>query len=89
MIKSLNTETKVWDNAIKPCLLLLFCPYGNMVEEFPKSNDQKTCEVLGHDCPVFYCASHIVEGDGEKKVTQKEFDNFFKEIELKYKENEI
>ena len=88
MIKKLNTEKKIWDNAVKPCLLLMFCPYGNMAEEFPKSNNQKTCEVIGHDCPVFYQASPVVEGDGENKVTQHEFDKFFQEIELKYKKME-
>ena len=88
MIKSLNTEKKIWDNAVKPCILLMFCPYGNLIDEFPKSNNQKTCEVMGHDCPVFYYASPVVEGDGEKKVTQQEFDDFFKEIELKYKKIE-
>ena len=85
MIKSINNEKQLWDNAVKPCLLLMFCPYGDLAEEFPISNDEKICEVLGHNCPVFYLSSHIVEGDGEKKVTQEEFDKFFKEIELKYK----
>ncbi|MGZ7049553.1 MAG: hypothetical protein ACXVHO_06060 [Methanobacterium sp.] len=80
----MNKETPSWENAVKPCLLLMFCPYGNLTEEFPISDDKKTCEILEHDCPVFYLASHIVEGDGEKKVTQEEFDKFFKEIEAKH-----
>jgi len=84
MSKLLNNENPIWENAVKPCLLLMFCPYGNLTEEFPVSNNGKTCEELGHDCPVFYHASPIVEGDGEKKVTQKEFDKFFREIEAKY-----
>lgn len=89
MNKELNIEKPIWENAVKPCLLLMFCPYGKLIEEYPISDNEKTCEVLGHDCPVFYHASYFVEGDGEKKVTQKEFDKFFKEIETKYmKDNE-
>lgn len=87
MSKWLNKEKPIWKNAVKPCLLLMFCPYGKLTEEFPISNDAKTCEVLGHDCPVFYHASYFVEGDGAKKVNQEEFDKFFKEIAAKYMEN--
>ena len=83
MSKWLNNENPIWENAVKPCLLLMFCPYGKLTEEFPISENKKTCEILGHDCPVFYQASHIVEGDGEKRVNQEEFDTFFKEIAAK------
>jgi len=31
----LNTEKRIWQDIVKPCKLCGFCPYGQLVEEFP------------------------------------------------------
>jgi len=50
----------------KPCHKLGFCPYGQLVEEFPIQHPEITkkgmpCETFGHDCPVFYLAEPMTE----------------------------
>ena len=47
----------------KPCNKLGFCPYGQLVEEYPLKEkvDKVSCDVFGHDCPVFYMAEFIKE----------------------------
>jgi hypothetical protein len=30
-----NNERIIWNNAVKPCKFCGFCPYGQLVEEFP------------------------------------------------------
>lgn len=35
MSRWLNTTTPMWKNALKPCKACGFCPYGQLVEEFP------------------------------------------------------
>ena len=49
----------------KPCKKLGFCPYGPLVEDFPLKNKRtkKSCRLFGHECPVFYVAENITEGD--------------------------
>lgn len=42
-----NNELIVWKNAIKPCKLCGFCPYGQLVEEFPVPSPSKK-EALDH-----------------------------------------
>ena len=39
----------------KPCKILRYCPYGPLVEDFPLKDkrDKISCNVFGHDCPVF------------------------------------
>jgi hypothetical protein len=59
----------------KPCHKLGFCPYGSLVEEFPLDTERPTmisCEVFGHNCPVFYCAEDLSEDTHE---TRKEVDS--------------
>jgi len=47
----------------KPCHYTGFCPYGQLVEEFPIKQERTefSCNVFGHDCPVFYCAEPLSE----------------------------
>ena len=47
----------------KPCHFLMFCPYGQLVEEFPleENNSKHSCKVFGHHCPVFYQAEPVAE----------------------------
>jgi len=48
----------------KPCHDTGFCPYGQLVEEFPLHPEGYTefsCRLFGHDCPVFYCAEPLCE----------------------------
>ncbi len=58
-----SDETKP-EKVIKPCHKTGFCAYGQVVEEFPlkSKNDDKSCEIFGHDCPVFRMAESISEG---------------------------
>jgi len=50
-------------NIFKPCWSLHFCPYGPLVENFPllKERDNETCEIFGHQCPVFTVAENLAE----------------------------
>jgi len=55
--KWLNTKKIIAPKASKPCRKLGYCPYGQLVEEFPiraKRHRKYSCPVYGHDCPVFY-----------------------------------
>ena len=49
----------------KPCHRTGYCPYGQLVEEFPlhpEDQDKKySCKVFGHDCPVYYHAEFLKE----------------------------
>ena len=47
----------------KPCRFCGFCPYGQIVEEFPLKvkSDKVSCNVFGHNCPVFYMAEPLAE----------------------------
>ena len=68
----------------KPCHKLGYCPYGCLVEEFPikmKSN-KISCDLFGHDCPMFYHAEDVSEQDKHKLIMEdmkrrKENDNNF------------
>ena len=50
---------------IKPCHSCGFCPYGQLVEAFPLREKRNgfSCKVFGHDCPAFYGAELMAEGD--------------------------
>ena len=53
----LNTTRVVEPNIAKPCKKLGYCPYGQLVEEFPLHSKSKlSCPTYGHDCPVHYHA---------------------------------
>lgn len=47
----------------KPCHILKYCPYGQLVEAFPLEVPRSiiSCRVFGHDCPVFRCAEPLAE----------------------------
>lgn len=49
----------------KPCHKLHYCPYGPLVEDFPLEYGDQSCDVFGHDCPVFYVAEGFVDGEDE------------------------
>ena len=66
----LNNHTILHDNLEleKPCHSLEYCPYGQLVEEFPlhpkgREDDLKKieCKTFGHDCPVYYHAEGMTE----------------------------
>jgi len=46
-----------------PCRELDYCPYGQLVELFPFSEDEKSCGVFGHDCPVHYHREDMAEDE--------------------------
>jgi hypothetical protein len=54
----LNTTKVIEPNIAKPCKKLGYCPYGQLVEEFPllHSKSKLSCPTFGHDCPVHYHA---------------------------------
>lgn len=55
----------------KPCGVLLWCPYGPLVEDFPFDGmedeeripqiEPESCEVFGHHCPAFYVAEPFMD----------------------------
>ena len=57
----------------KPCHQTGFCVYGSLVEEFPLERGRWSCQVFGHDCPVFYMAEPLTEDLDipVEKVTEK------------------
>ena len=77
MSKWLNNKIVKWKHAVKPCRCSGFCPYGQLVEEFPLTETKRSCEVFGHDCPVFYHAEIFGETTG---ATEEEAKRFCKEL---------
>jgi len=63
--KDFDISWKTDKERIKPCHKLGFCPYGQIIEEFPidffKKRTEFSCKVFGHNCPVFYCAEPLSE----------------------------
>ena len=64
----LNTKIVSYPDLEKPCIKLGYCPYGQLVEEFPFSENQLSCTIengaiiqFGHDCPVHYHAEMVKE----------------------------
>jgi hypothetical protein len=61
-INKFKIGKKTYDYEItKPCHELNFCPYGQLVEEYPLDNSEMSCQTFGHNCPVFYLAELITE----------------------------
>lgn len=56
----------------KPCWKLKYCPYGPIVEDFPiqTENDEKSCRIFGHDCPVFYVAEPFTETKELRRISR-------------------
>jgi hypothetical protein len=77
----INNEKPIWKHALKPCKILRFCPYGPMVELFPlqEGRSNMSCEVFGHDCPVFYHAEMLAEDT--VGITDQEWEDWIKESE--------
>lgn len=76
----LNTKIVINKKAIKPCKFCGYCPYGQLVEEFPieMERNKRSCKVFGHDCPIFYLIEPFSE---EKKPTKKEIKELDEEFE--------
>ncbi len=63
-----NTDIRVQDIE-KPCVKLQYCPYGQLVEEYPfsfKDYPKVSCTYVngaiiqfGRDCPVHYLAEFV------------------------------
>ncbi|MFX0074294.1 MAG: hypothetical protein ACFE96_02550 [Candidatus Hermodarchaeota archaeon] len=72
----LNTSVIISKEAKKPCHRLNWCPYGKMVESFPvrEQENQYSCKVFHHDCPVFYYIENLAEKynieEYEKEIEQ-------------------
>ncbi|MBP1637318.1 MAG: endonuclease [Bacteroidetes bacterium] len=56
----------------KPCWELKYCPYGPLVEDFPikDENDDESCRIFGHDCPVFYVAQPLTETKEFRRISR-------------------
>jgi hypothetical protein len=65
-----------WDARVKavckPCWELKYCPYGPLVEDFPLKveNDDQSCRIFGHDCPVFYVAEPLTETKELRRISR-------------------
>lgn len=59
----LNNKKIVVKDIEKPCHKLNYCPYGQLIEEFPltKKRTKFSCKTFGHNCPVFYHAENMIE----------------------------
>ena len=61
----INKKFKLKDNLNrdKPCHKLKYCPYGQLVEEYPirKTRTKYSCKLFGHDCPMYYQAEDARE----------------------------
>lgn len=57
----INNKKVIDAKAEKPCHKLGWCPYGQLVEEFPLVHGKFSCKVFGHDCPVFYHKENLKE----------------------------
>lgn len=56
----LNTTRVRARRLSKPCNKLKYCPYGQLVEEYPvKKKSSLSCPVFGHDCPAHYLAAKV------------------------------
>jgi hypothetical protein len=80
MSEWLNNTNPIWKDAIKPCLILRFCPYGKLVEEFPISKDKKSCGIFEHDCPVFYHAEPFRKSVNDEDAIEEQYHRFLIEL---------
>ena len=57
----------------KPCWEIKYCPYGPLVEQFPlkQIQDDKSCRIFGHDCPVFFVAEPLTETKELRNIKEK------------------
>jgi HNH endonuclease len=57
----------------KPCWEIKYCPYGPLVEDFPllEINDEKSCRIFGHHCPVFYVAEPFTETKELRNISRQ------------------
>ena len=59
--KWINISKVICKDAVKPCHFYPACPYGTLVELFPLNYEEYSCEIFGHDCPIFYHVEGIIE----------------------------
>lgn len=73
LIKWINTQKIICDDAVKPCHIYPCCPYGRFIELFPLNHGKFSCEIFGHDCPIYYHIEGIMEwsqmGERSYKIT--------------------
>ena len=65
-----------WDKRVKavckPCWELKYCPYGVLVEEFPRAKEKsKLCKIYGHICPVYKIAEPFTETRELRNISRK------------------
>jgi hypothetical protein len=79
----INTKP-MYKHAVKPCNQIGICPYGQLVEEYPLSENptKRSCKVYGHDCPIFYQAEPFSE---EIEITESEIKKWHNELETHFK----
>jgi len=81
-----NESIMVDENAEKPCYVLNWCPYGGLVEAFRirREISRHTCQVFGHDCPVFYISEKVIEKSLNRPKFNEELRNEAKRIRFKH-----
>jgi hypothetical protein len=64
--------------------MLKFCPFGGLVEEYPlhDGDTHMSCEVFGHDCPIFYQAEMFSE---DTEPTEEDFKKCYDELSARAK----
>lgn len=80
-LELINNKAPIWKNAVKPCKIMEFCPYGALVEMFPlqKPRNEMSCSEFGHDCPVFYLAEIFIDCP---LATEEETERWFTELHI-------
>jgi len=70
---------------ITPCNVLMYCPYGQLVEMYPlpKNRGRMSCKVFGHNCPAYYQAEPVTEDkdvllEDEQKFVTGMYRKFYK-----------
>ena len=72
---------KRYTKIIKPCRLTLYCPYGQLVEEYPISDEEDIkCKIFGHDCPAFYLSEPFAEDSFDSDISEEKFNEMFNEL---------
>ena len=73
----------------KPCLALKYCPYGYLVESFSTRliPQEATCEIFGHDCPVYYLPIDCIENSRIIPTNEKFPIELFKHIRIRQRKN--
>jgi hypothetical protein len=80
----INNEQVIWKDMIKPCRLCGYCPYGQLVEEFPIPFIPRADAIAHHEYMIKALADGVFDNTPNKEnpfmlnraEAQKEIDDF-------------